>query len=145
MGQYLSTDFFTDIQKNPIVSPLNPAPPPVSGKGGLIALRNAEYIDQYRKKIEESSVNTIARRNQEYMPVYLAPSPPILHGQMEKLSGWTQAPMVDYPIHVHPTISASPSISLTPFFLLRSFMNVSILASAHALKNGKPFSKLRGI
>ena len=84
MGQYLSTDFFTDIQKKPTASPvnpsplnpsplnpspLNPSPPPMSGKGGLIALRNAEYIDQYRRKIEESSVNTIARRNQEYMPV----------------------------------------------------------------------------
>ena len=63
MGQFLSHDFFRDIQ------PLNPAPPPISGKEALSALRTAEFMDHYRQKVEESSVNTSARQNQEYMPV----------------------------------------------------------------------------
>jgi len=75
MGQYLSHDFFTDIQI-PSVNPLNPARPPISGKEALSALRMAEHIDNYRKKIDESSVNLSARRNQEYMPVvYSVPRP----------------------------------------------------------------------
>ena len=66
MGQFLSHDFFQDIQPS-----LNPAPPPISGKEALSALRNAEFIDNYRDSVLECNnpPNASARRNQEYMPV----------------------------------------------------------------------------
>ena len=76
MGQYLSTQFFKDLEPFSYTSSqpdsiniLNPSRPPISGKEGLSALRNAEYLDRYRDSVERNSINTVARRNQEYMPV----------------------------------------------------------------------------
>jgi hypothetical protein len=50
-------------------SPLRPNPPPISGQAGLQALFRAEQVDQYRKRVDESPINRLARLGQNYMPI----------------------------------------------------------------------------
>jgi hypothetical protein len=49
-------------------NPLRPQRPPIAGQSGLQALFRAEQIDNYRKLVEESSINRLARLGQDYLP-----------------------------------------------------------------------------
>jgi len=50
------------------INVIRPNRPPLSGQEGLQALNQAEYIDQYRTLVDQSSLNRIARSNQTYLP-----------------------------------------------------------------------------
>jgi hypothetical protein len=47
----------------------SPQRPAISGDEGLQALQRAERIDQYRTRVGKSTINRLARVNQNYMPV----------------------------------------------------------------------------
>jgi hypothetical protein len=49
-------------------NPLRPERPPISGQSGLQALFRAETIDNYRKIVNESAINRLARFGQDYLP-----------------------------------------------------------------------------
>jgi hypothetical protein len=49
-------------------NPLQPERPPICCSSGLAALFRAEQIDQYRKLVEQSSINARARSGQVYLP-----------------------------------------------------------------------------
>ena len=64
MGAFFSAqESFTDD------NPLRPQRPPLSGQSALQALAQAERIDQYRQRVEQSASNLRARAGQIYMPV----------------------------------------------------------------------------
>lgn len=59
------------------VDPLRPNRPPLSGQAGLQALQQAERADQYRTLVEQSSLNRIARADQNYLPAVHSNQRPI--------------------------------------------------------------------
>ena len=61
MGLYASRPY-------PGYDGLRPNRPALSGAAGLQALFRAEALDNYRKLVEDSSLNRAARKNQAYMP-----------------------------------------------------------------------------
>lgn len=48
--------------------PLRPQRPPIAGNEGLQALLRAEFIDEYRMKVQCSPLNSKARLGQDYLP-----------------------------------------------------------------------------
>lgn len=48
--------------------PLRPQRPPIAGQSGLQALFRAEQIDNYRQRVNESTINRAARAGQDYLP-----------------------------------------------------------------------------